>query len=857
MNAKNLGKIVLAVLLFGAFGFITLGPGGGDEPVIIDGPIGDAAGGASLWRISSGVLLPVNNSWDFRIPSLGSTGDPCVTISDANGTFATSTCGAGGGASAWGDITGTLADQTDLQAALDALIAIGTTSVDSITTLSNLSITESQISDLSHYTSFNTDFDTRLAATTTLNNITTLGSLSITESQISDLSHTVDTNTQLSDEQVEDIVGAMLVGTETLISVTYQDGTGDIDFVVDNDLSNYNNGTSGFITSSALSPYFTLAAWFGTTSAPHLTTLANLSITESQVSDLTHYDILDFAGHLAGTTTDALSEGSTNLYNQTHTGEVTGATALTIADSVAVSSWTLTTPTLTSFFGTPCSGNEFLQDISDIGAFSCAAASVGSSLFTDGTGFVFPNDGDYIAAPFFHATSTTSTSTFAGGIYIATSTSIYGDQGDIVVDPAASLVMVGDRTTQNFIGDIQFHNSSSTTKTGLEWYDHLGNSIAWFVAHYNNPGAEPLDHQHIEIETSDTGGNKQGRITVQYDCDYDCLATFNQVELRLNRNSGQTNGNFLFNGGGQLRSTEALDFVPFNGLNTKELQISTSTNNTDITLEVAGDDDLYIGDLLAVTGPGVSYYSNQLAVGTSTADSTRDLTIGQNGASGTVIGPELAFVQTDTAINASQNSQLGKITFSGNDKAAGELGVGAQIHAEASSFWNATTNDYPADIVFSTTPDGASALAEVFRITSDGAVECTGCIDSSDIEDESITHADIADEDQEFTQCKYIESPTADDDLKSLWANKTQNDWLILEIWGESDQTVNFDLQVDDGTPADVNGTDISPAAGEAEDTSLSGDTTLAAGEELDLAVTSVSGSPTWVSICATFQTVD
>lgn len=120
-----------------------------------------------------------------------------------------------------------------------------------------------------------------------------------------------------------------------------------------------------------------------------------------------------------------------------------------------------------------------------------------------------------------------------------------------------------------------------------------------------------------------------------------------------------------------------------------------------------------------------------------------------------------------------------------------------------------------------------------------------------------ITHANIADSDQALTACVYIEDPTADDDLQSIWANKTANDFLLTEIWGESDQTVNFDLQVDDGTPADVNGTDISPAAGEAEDTSLSGDTTLAAGEELDLAITSVSGTPTWVSICWTGNWVD
>ena len=41
-----------------------------------------------------------------------------------------------------------------------------------------------------------------------------------------------DTNTQLTTEQVEDIVGGMLDGTETGISVTYDDTDGNIDFVV-------------------------------------------------------------------------------------------------------------------------------------------------------------------------------------------------------------------------------------------------------------------------------------------------------------------------------------------------------------------------------------------------------------------------------------------------------------------------------------------------------------------------------------------------------------------------------------------------------------------------------------------------
>jgi len=56
----------------------------------------------------------------------------------------------------------------------------------------------------------------------------------------------------LQEERIQDIAGAMFTSnTETLITATYQDGDGTIDLVVDNDLSNYDNSTSAFITASS------------------------------------------------------------------------------------------------------------------------------------------------------------------------------------------------------------------------------------------------------------------------------------------------------------------------------------------------------------------------------------------------------------------------------------------------------------------------------------------------------------------------------------------------------------------------------------------------------------------------------
>jgi hypothetical protein len=100
------------------------------------------------------------------------------------------------------------------------------------------------------------------------------------------------------------------------------------------------------------------------------------------------------------------------------------------------------------------------------------------------------------------------------------------------------------------------------------------------------------------------------------------------------------------------------------------------------------------------------------------------------------------------------------------------------------------------------------------------------------------------------TKCIYFEDPTADDDFQSIWFAKQAA--TLTSVWCESDQTVNLDLQVDDGSASDVDGTDLVCDATPPEDTSLAGDATMASGDRLDLAITSVSGTPTWVSICWT-----
>jgi hypothetical protein len=54
------------------------------------------------WRVVSGFITPRNSANGLKVPSLGSTGNPCVSVS-STGAFATTTCGSGGGTPAGSD----------------------------------------------------------------------------------------------------------------------------------------------------------------------------------------------------------------------------------------------------------------------------------------------------------------------------------------------------------------------------------------------------------------------------------------------------------------------------------------------------------------------------------------------------------------------------------------------------------------------------------------------------------------------------------------------------------------------------------------------------------------------------------
>ena len=80
------------------------------------------------------------------------------------------------------------------------------------------------------------------------------------------------------------------------------------------------------------------------------------------------------AGYLNSASIDTSSELATIVTDETGSGALVFATSPSIVS-----------PTLSTFFGTPCTGNQFLQDISDTGAFTCVTATGGSSFTVTST----------------------------------------------------------------------------------------------------------------------------------------------------------------------------------------------------------------------------------------------------------------------------------------------------------------------------------------------------------------------------------------------------------------------------------------------------------------------------------------
>jgi hypothetical protein len=130
-------------------------------------------------------------------------------------------------------------------------------------------------------------------------------------------------------ERIQDIVGAMVTGnTETLITVTYEDSDGTIDFVVNNDLANYSNTTSAFITAASTS------------------TLTNKTFDANGTGNsLSNVEVADFAGSAIITAAEGVSGNNNDTSIPTTAAVKAYVDAVDVTTSLAADTGTGTVST--------------------------------------------------------------------------------------------------------------------------------------------------------------------------------------------------------------------------------------------------------------------------------------------------------------------------------------------------------------------------------------------------------------------------------------------------------------------------------------------------------------------------------
>lgn len=183
---------------------------------------------------------------------------------------------------------------------------------------------------------------------------------------------------------------------------------------------------------------------------------------------------------------------------------------------------------------------------------------------------------------------------------------------------------------------------------------------------------------------------------------------------------------------------------------------------------------------------------------------------------------------TDVCIAANSSEQLVLTGGAFSGTATGLTGTAASLTAGAATALAA---------------NGGNCSAGSFPLGVDTSGAAESCTDV-------VTQAESAARVE--SECFTLYAPTAGvlltDDVTSVWRAPVAV--TITEVWCETNTgTVNMDVQIDNGTPTDVMGVDLACiSTGATDSTSLTG--SMAAGNTLDFAITTVATSPTRLTVC-------
>ena len=204
------------------------------------------------------------------------------------------------------------------------------------------------------------------------------------------------TNTQLTTEQVEDIVGGMLDGTETGISVSYDDTDGNLDFVIGTDAIT-NDMLAGSINQSKLAGSIANAKLANSTITIDGQSVALGGSVTTTNTQLSTENVQDIAGAMFSSNTES---GITATYQDADgtidlnvndptislTGDVTGSATMTnlgnvsIAATVAANSVALGTDTTGNYIAAVSAGTGI--SVSGSGEGATSTVSIGQAVGT-------------------------------------------------------------------------------------------------------------------------------------------------------------------------------------------------------------------------------------------------------------------------------------------------------------------------------------------------------------------------------------------------------------------------------------------------------------------------------------------
>jgi len=682
----------------------------------------------------------------------------------------------------------------------------------------------------------------------------------LVEADITDLSHTTDTN--LTQEEVEDYAGSLVAngtGTHTGISVTYQDASGDVDLVVDHDAA------TNFVANEHVDHTgVTLTAGDGLAGGG--------DISANRTFDL---DIVDDGDAQSATTSSEsgleLVSGELGLVRGCDDGEVLAwddtegdwgcspagsGESTTVADTASIDM---------SLDGSEVSGVVLPAGVTLAGDVTgTAAASVvgdDSHAHTGSTisgldvsddlnlGVTDTNDidfgqgsGDVITGSFLRTSLLSGNPALTAEHVVFT---IDGTGGGLMWEglsadtaegllqwnptttdrtltlPDASDTLVGRATTDTLTNKTISGSSNTLTNVDISSSTNLavtspitltGDTVGCATC---STGAHTTDTNLTQEEVEDFAGamvtgNTETGIAVTYQ-DGDGTFDFVVDDLAVGGDATGTVSAIAVTDDSHSHTTTTIS-----GLVEADISDLSHTTDTNLTEEEVED---FVGGMLGGTETGISV---------TYQDGTNDIdfVVGDLAVSGDVSGTLSAVAVTDDS-HAHTTTTVSGLDISADTNLAATTPI-------------VLTND---TLTHANSGVGAGTYTSV---TVDAKGHVTG--GTSPADDDVPEAGDFGNLDEQVCSVKL--DPATDEEYYTVWRAPVAV--TISEIYCEvtGGTNVALDLEVDDASPTGVNGSNITCTTAGVTDSSLAGDTTLAAGNRLDIDLGTVTGAVTQVSVC-------